>query len=194
MILSFFLSSSFLLLKRYIFFEDRLDWKPTSKMEKIQHALCLLRHLKQSWLRLRKRPSIWKESFSNLSLSQIIAKSVKRVSVTTRSMLNMRFIKRKWIKMNLPDISKDLSKIFTHSNKRLWREASLFVRKGRILRSFYNWELKRSLLANQNSEPFQLQKSTLNWRRTISFEKSSFNGWKRSSVDWFGFFLQSKSY
>lgn len=158
MILSFYLSSSFLLLKRYLFFEDRLDWLQTSKMEKNQHATYSLRHLEQNWVRPRKSLNRREKSFWNQGLSQTIAKSAKKASVITMSMLSMRFIRTKWIKTNFLDISKDLSKIFIILNKRVWKETDPFVRKRRILRSLFNWESKRLSLANQNSAQFQLQK------------------------------------
>lgn len=191
MILSFYHSSSFLPFKRYLFFEDRLDWKQTSKMEKIQHALCSLRHSEQSWVRPRKNPIRWEKSFSNQSLSQTIAKSAKRASVTMKSMSSTRFILRRWIKMNSLDTSKDLSKIFTLSNKRVSKEADPFVRKRRILRSLFNWESKRLSSANQNSAQFQLLKSNLNWRKINFSDKDYSSEWKRI-IHWrIRFFFQS---
>lgn len=188
---SFYHSSSFLLLKRYLFFEDRLDWKPTSKMEKIQHALCSLRHSEQNWVRPRKNPNRWEKSFSSQSPSQTIAKYAKNASVNSKSMSSTRSTLRKWIKTNSLDTSKDLSKIFILSNKRASNEADQFVRKRRILMSLYNWESKRLSLANQNSELFQLLKSNLNWRKINFSEKDSLNGWKRI-IHWrIRFFFQS---
>lgn len=171
MIISFSPSSSFPQLKRYLFFEIRLDWNPTSKMEKIQHAVCSLRHFRLSCVRPKKNPSNIERWFSNQSLTQTIARSAKKASVITKSMLSMRFTERKWIKMNLQDISKDLSKIFKHSNKRGSRELNPLIRKRRILKNLFNKEWKRLLLGNLNSELFQLLKFILNWKRTISFEQ-----------------------
>ena len=170
MIRSFYPSCSFLRLKRYLFFEVRLDWNPTSKMEKIQHAVCSLRHFGLSWVQQRRSLNSSERSFSSQSLTPTIARSVEKTSVTMKSMLNTRFTGKTWIKVTLADISKDLSKIFKQPNKRAWRELVPVIRKRRILTTLSNKEQRKLLWRNQNSESFQSLKSTLSWRRTPSSE------------------------
>ncbi len=118
MMLTFYLSFSFLRFKKYLFFEVRLDWYPTSKMEKIQHVIFSLSHSRLSWVQLKFKMINSDKSFWNQNLIPTIVKYVNKTSVIMKNMLNIRFIRIRWIKTNLVDISKDLSKIFKHSKKR----------------------------------------------------------------------------
>lgn len=118
MILTFCLSFSFLRFKKYLFFEVRLDWYPTSKVEKIQHVIFSLRHSRLSWVQLKFKMINSDKSFWNQGLTPTIVKYANKTSVIMKNMLNIRFIRIRWIKTNLVDISKDLSKIFKHSKKR----------------------------------------------------------------------------
>lgn len=160
-ILSFYLSSSFLPLKKYVFFEVSLDCLPTSEMGKIQHAPFSLRHLRLNWLRRRKNHNRRKKWFSNPSLSQTIAKSAKRASATMRSMWSTKFTRKKWIKTNFLDISKDLSRIFKLSRGKVWRGPDRLERKGRILTKIFNRKRKRLWSGSRNSGRFQLLKYNL---------------------------------
>jgi len=154
-ILNFCLSYSCLQPKRYLSFEVRLDWEQTSKMEKIQHATCSLRHSRQSWAQPRRNLNIIERSFSRQSLTRTTARFAENTSATMMSMLSTRFTGKRWIKTNSADISKDLSRIFKLFKKGGSKEPDLLIRKRRILRTPLNKELRKLSWRNQSSEPFQ---------------------------------------
>ncbi len=138
MIRSFYLFFSFLPLKRYLFLEDRLDWDPTSKMEKMLHAISSLRHLGPSWVLLRRSLSNTARSSSRHVLTRATARSVEKPSVTMRSMFCTRFTGRRWIRANIVDISRDLSKIFKSVNRVELNVPVPVTKKRRILRTSLN--------------------------------------------------------
>ena len=165
MIQSFCLFCSFLPLKRYLFVEDRLDWNPTSKMEKMLHAISSLRHLGRSWVPRRRSLSNTARPSSSRALTRATAWSVEKPSVTMRSMWSTRFTGRRWIKTNTVDISKDLSKIFKLTNRVGGNVPVPVTKKRRILRTPSNSDRRRLSWKNQNSALFQSLKFILSWRR-----------------------------